>query len=52
MNPKGQVPVLKHGDKVVVESDEIIAYIDTALGTPGELAQVLRTRSMIREHTL
>ena len=40
MNPKGEVPVLKHGDKVVVESDNIILYIDQALGTPAELSQV------------
>ena len=40
MNPKGEVPVLKHGDKVVVESDDIISYIDQALGTPAELSQV------------
>jgi len=52
MNPKGQVPVLKHGDKVVVESDEIIAYIDQALGTPGELALVLsRTHAQAFAHT-
>jgi glutathione S-transferase len=40
MNPRGEVPVLRHGDKVVVESDEIISYIDQALGTPAELSQV------------
>lgn len=37
MNPKGQVPVLKHGDEVVVESDDIIKYIDKNLGKPSEL---------------
>ena len=28
LNPQGKVPVLQDGDKVVVESEEIINYID------------------------
>ncbi|EKX51127.1 hypothetical protein GUITHDRAFT_161619 [Guillardia theta CCMP2712] len=39
MNPKGQVPVLKHGDKVVVESDEILKYIDQHMGSTGDLTK-------------
>jgi glutathione S-transferase len=39
MNPNGQVPVLKHGDKVVVESDEIIKYIDSSIGTRAAMSQ-------------
>jgi len=39
LNPKGEVPVLKHGDKVVVESDEIIKYIDAAAENPFDLSR-------------
>jgi len=42
MNPRGLVPVLKHGNKVVVESDDIIKYIDAHIGTSAELSQVVR----------
>eukprot|EP00288_Rhodomonas_lens_P009380 CAMPEP_0177738824 /NCGR_PEP_ID=MMETSP0484_2-20121128/26668_1 /TAXON_ID=354590 /ORGANISM="Rhodomonas lens, Strain RHODO" /LENGTH=144 /DNA_ID=CAMNT_0019252785 /DNA_START=42 /DNA_END=473 /DNA_ORIENTATION=+ len=37
MNPKGLVPVLRHRDTVVVESDDINKYIDETLGSPGSL---------------
>ena len=40
MNPKGQVPVLKHGEQVVVDSDKILVYIDNEIGTPGSMSQV------------
>ena len=33
VNPRGEVPVLKHGDKVIVESSSILKYIDETLGT-------------------
>jgi len=33
VNPRGEVPVLKHGDKIVVESSIIMKYIDDNLGT-------------------
>lgn len=39
MNPKGLVPVLKHNERVVVESDDILKYVDEAMGTPGGLSQ-------------
>ena len=39
LNPKGEVPVLKHGDKVVAESDEIIKYIDAATDNPFDLSR-------------
>jgi len=37
MNPKGLVPVLKHGEKVVVESNDILKYVDKYLGEAGSL---------------
>ena len=32
INPRGEVPVLKHSDKIIVESSSIIKYIDEYLG--------------------
>ena len=32
MNPKGEVPVLKHGQEVVVDSYNILKYIDQNFG--------------------
>ena len=32
INPRGEVPVLKHGDKLIVESSSIMQYIDENLG--------------------
>ena len=32
INPRGEVPVLKHGDKMIVESSSIMKYIDEHLG--------------------
>ena len=28
VNPKGEVPALVHGDKVIVDSEKIIDYVD------------------------
>ena len=35
INPKGLVPVLKHGDKIICESEAIIEYVDK--NTSGKL---------------
>ncbi len=32
INPKGQVPVLKHGDRVITDSTEILEYVDKTFG--------------------
>ena len=32
INPRGEVPVLKHGDNIIVESSSIMKYIDENLG--------------------
>ena len=32
INPRGEVPVLKHGDNIIVESSCIMKYIDENLG--------------------
>jgi glutathione S-transferase len=47
LNPRGKVPVLKHGDVVIYESNAILAYLDAAfperplLGrTPAETGRV------------
>jgi len=37
MNPKGLVPVLRHGSKVVVESNDICKYIDAQFGSANSL---------------
>ena len=37
VNPKGEVPALKHGDKIIVESTSIIKYIDENLGKTSGL---------------
>lgn len=38
MNPRGEVPALKHGSKIVVESSRILEYIDHNIGKrPGQL---------------
>ena len=37
MNPRGQVPVLKHGERVVTESARILEYIDLQFGTATQL---------------
>ena len=34
VNPKGEVPVLKHGEKIIPESTVILEYIDKHLGRP------------------
>ena len=36
MNPKGEVPVLKHGQEVVVDSYNILKYIDQNFGKPQQ----------------
>jgi len=35
INPRGEVPVLKHGDKIVTESTKIIEYIGANFGGGG-----------------
>jgi len=37
MNPRGEVPVLKHGQTVVVESTKILEYIDRHFGKKEQL---------------
>ena len=37
MNPRGEVPVLKHGETVVTESTKILEYVDQNLGAKGQL---------------
>ena len=32
MNPRGEVPVLKHGSSIVTESTKILEYVDQHLG--------------------
>ena len=34
LNPRGEVPVLKHGNEVVVESSVILEYVDKNFGRP------------------
>lgn len=34
LNPRGEVPVLKHGSEVVVESTQILEYVDKNFGRP------------------
>jgi len=38
LNPKGLVPVLKHGSKGVTESNDVCRYIDANFGAKGSLS--------------
>lgn len=37
LNPRGEVPILMHGDQVIVDSNVILEYIDKNFGRPNQL---------------